>query len=120
MDEYIDGYIGKVAFGIDSKTGLTIEVRCVEICIRSKRKRIELVFDKVLVSPTGIAMFVESSHEFLRFDDVPNNLLRYTQQQESIIGLAMRSAIETLDLSKIESDLSNFPGCLEQGYVVPE
>ncbi len=120
METYVDGYIGKRSFGTDAETGLTIEVRCTNCNINAKTKEIQLIFEKVLVSPTGIAMFVSESVSYLRFDDVQNNLLRYTQQQQSEIGLAMKYVIETMDLSKIASDLSNFPHCLEQGYVEPE
>lgn len=119
MEGYTDGYIGTRAFGTDTETGLTIEVRCTNCNINAKTKEIQLIFEKVLVSPTGIAMFVSESVSYLRFDNIQNNLLRYTQQQQSVIGLAMRAAIESMDLAKIASDLSNFPQCLEQGYVAP-
>lgn len=119
METYADGYIGKRSFGTDTATGLTIEVRCTNCNINAKTKQIELIFEKVLVSPTGIAMHVSQSISYLRFDDVQNNTLRYTQQQASEIGQAMKYVIETMDLSKINSDLSNFPACLEQGYVAP-
>ncbi len=116
MEGYTDGFIAKRVFDADPKTGLTTEIRCTNVNIDGEKKTIELIFKKVLVSPTGIAVETITTKGWMRFDDVENNLLRYTQQQQSTIGTAMKYVIETMDLSKINEDLSNFPACLEQGY----
>jgi len=119
MEGYTDGFLGHRVFGTDEKTGLTIEVRCTSALIDGENKKIELTFKKVLVSPTGIACEVLASKGWMRFDDIEANLLKYTAQQQSVIGLGMKAAIESQDLSKINEDLSNFPECLGQGYTAP-
>jgi hypothetical protein len=88
-------YIANKVIGVDSTTGLTIELRTKEFSVNAETRKITVRVDKVLVSPTGVEMKRIESMYYERFDSETNE--KYSQLESSPIGLGI-AQILTIDL----------------------
>jgi hypothetical protein len=88
-------YIANKVIGVDSNTGLTIELRTKEFSVNAETRKITVRVDKVLVSPTGVEMKRIESMYYERFDSETNE--KYSQLESSTLGLGIAQVL-TLDL----------------------
>ena len=115
MNYEIDSYYAKRNFGNHSVTQLVKQIRCYRLDIDAKTKIITIYWEECLISPTGAVMQVLREGNFTRLNsDTLGN--KFDDLKNSAIGQGIIQMVEALDLSRIESDLSNFPQCLVQGY----
>ena len=118
MSNYLkDNYFAKVDLSVDSITGLTHQVRAVGLNADATSKTITVTWQLVLLSSTGAVMQTLESGAYTRVDDAGTGM-KYDDLQASPVGLGIKQMIEVMDFSKIANDLSNFPQCLVQGYIV--
>jgi len=80
-------YSAKKNIGIDSKTGLDIELRATDILIEPKKNSITVTVERCLVSPTGVIMEVVETIYFTRTNKEGN--LKFDMLQSSPIGLGI-------------------------------
>lgn len=88
-------YIANKVIGVDSATGLDIELRTKEFSVNAETRKITVRVDKVLVSPTGVEMKRLESMYYERFDSETKE--KYSQLESSSLGLGI-AQILTIDL----------------------
>lgn len=89
-------YIANKVIGVDSETGLNIELRTKSFATDAETRKITVRVDKVLVSPTGVEMKLIESMYYERFDTEVNP--KYSQLEASPLGLGI-AQILLLDLA---------------------
>jgi len=92
-------YIANKVIGVDSSTGLDIELRTKEFSVNAETRKITVRVDKVLVSPTGVEMKRLESMYYERYDSETNE--KYSQLEASPIGLGIEQILK--------SDLDMYP-----------
>ncbi len=92
-------YITNKVIGVDSATGLGVELRTKEFSVNAESRVITVKIDKVLVSPTGVEMKHIESMYYERFDSETNE--KYSQLEASSLGLGIEQILK--------SDLDMYP-----------
>lgn len=90
-------YLAKKIIGIDSETGLNIELRATDVLIEPKKPLITVTVEECLVSPTGIVMKILTTRYYTRNDKEGNE--KFSNLQNSQIGVAIENML-LLDLDK--------------------
>ena len=88
-------YITKLNIGVDSETGLDIELRVKSLIIDASIKKITIRIDKCLVSPTGVELKITETLYYDRYNSEFSN--KYDALDSSPIGLAIKQILD-LDL----------------------
>lgn len=97
----------------DVSTGLSRQIWICSLNIDAENSTITIGYKVVLISPTGVVMQVAQSGSFIRTNE------RFEALRNSAIGVGIKQMIEQMDLSRVDFDLSNFPECLNEGYLTP-
>ena len=80
-------YISNKNIGVDSETGLPLELRVKNLNIDAEKRVITIQVDKCLVSPTGVELKVTEVLYYTRYDIESNK--KYTTLEESSLGLGI-------------------------------
>jgi hypothetical protein len=98
MEQYIP--IAIHDFGIDQDTGLQKQLWVWQITIDKKSNKIAVIYDIILIAPTGIALMILKTGSYIRDNDTDSQ--HFATMQAGPLGQGITISI-TEDLDKIQS-----------------